>query len=356
MQQPKNITIQVWTDNYYCRIIGIWRPHEEPGAIPQEPDPESPTKYIDETRMNLPRYIVLSSVFEPRQETMGHNPVAPSQHPIPKDFLDDQTRQISYMFANDMGIFTPPTKAAAATFMAQQTVGYKKKKEIKRTVRPASGTMTLKELRQAIDQYTPEEQEKIPVMIMGEHPNDTAKKNIDDFIHNPKSTGNGETIPQYISVTKITPVYVLEDPYINNSPLDSDQIQKSLPPGTEDAPMSVEATAGTIAAVEENQTNKEVLQTFDEMNEAPPEPILDEDGNPVVDENGEPMMKPKPELDRLAVLEELLKKKTKQLIDAGLQEPPIQTQSEPVPEPVKPYFDDNGQSTLGTLGGSNEPM
>ena len=123
--QKKTIKIQVWTDNYYCKVIGIWRPHEEEGAIPEEPDPNSPTKYKDETKMNLPKYVVLSSVFEPRSEVLGFNPIAPGQHPIPKDFLEDQTRQISYMFANDIGVFTPPNKQIAAKFIAKETLNYK---------------------------------------------------------------------------------------------------------------------------------------------------------------------------------------------------------------------------------------
>jgi hypothetical protein len=348
MQEPKNITIQVWTDNYYCRIIGIWRPSEEPGAVPETaplPSEEirEPGTPAAATMINLPRYIVLSSVYEPRREVMGNNPVAPSQHPIPKEFLDDQTRQISYMFANDMGIFTPPTKQAAASFLAQQTVGYKMKKEIKREVRPATGSMTAKDLRDSLNQYTDTELEGMPVMIMGENPKDSAKRGMETYQYIDKSQENLENpIPQYITVTKITPVYELEDPYLSISPIDSDIIEKSLPPGTEDAPMSQEGIESVTALAEEMDMNKSVLEVYDEMVAPKEVPVLDEDGEPVVDEaTGEPMTEivESTEPDRIAVLEELLKKKDQELIDAGLKPAPIQTESETIPEPAEPYYE-----------------
>jgi len=330
MQKPKNIKIQVWTDNYYCKVIGIWRPHEEEGAIPEEPDPDSPTRYKDETKMNLPRYIVLSSVFEPRSEVMGNNPIAPGQHPIPKDFLEDQTRQISYMFANDMGIFTPPSKQIAGKFIARQTLNFKLIKEIEREVRPASGTMTAKDLRDSLNQFTDEELEKIPVLIVGENPKDAMKKDLSKFQYIDKNQEHLEDpIPQYLTVTKITPVFELDDPYISNSPIGEDHIERSLPPGTEDNPMSEEITKGAIELAEEAEMNKDVLETYDEMIAPKEDPVLDEDGNP----KSEPS-----EPDRIAVLEELLKKKNQELIDAGLRPAPIQTEKEEIPEPAPPSF------------------
>ena len=44
------------------------------------------------------------------------------------------------------------------------------------------------------------------------------------------------------------------------------------------------------------------------------------------------------EPDRIAVLEELLKKKNQELIDAGLRPAPIQTEKEEIPEPAPPSF------------------
>jgi len=350
MQEPKNIKIQVWTDNYYCRIIGIWRPHEEPGAVPEEApeqDPDLPPVIpAPSTRINLPRYIVLSAVYEPRREVIGNNPVAPGQHPIPKEFLDDQTRQISYMFANDMGIFTPPTKAAAKTFLAKQTNGYKLKKEIEREVRPASGSMTAKDLRDSLNQYTDEELENMPVMIAGEHPKDSEKRGMEAFQYTDKSQKDLENpIPQYITVNKITPVYEIEDPYINNSPLTPDIVEKALPPGTEDAPAAQESIDNKTAVLEEDNMNRDALEVYDEMMEPKEVAVVDEEGNPVIDEaTGEPVtetVEPS-ELDRIAVLEELLKKKNQQLIDAGLVESPIIKEKEDIPPPAGPAFDDNG--------------
>ena len=330
MQPPKNITIQVWTDNYYCRLIGIWRPHEEPDAIPEEDTtPINP-------QSNLPRYIVLSAVYEPRSEVLGNNPVAPGQHPIPKEFLDDQTRQISYMFANDMGIFTPPSKQAAASFIAKQTNGYKMKKEIKREVRPANGTMTMKDLRDSLGKYTDDELEAMPVMILGENPKDADKRGLSEFIYTDRNgTPEQPSIPQYITVTKITPVYELEDPYISNLPITEDHIEKSLPPGTADEPMSAEVTSGAIALAETDAMNRDALAVADEMKEIQSEPILDE--------NGEPIMTEPPVIDRVTVLEELLKKKDQELIDAGIKKPVISTEPEQVPPPAGPAFGIDGQ-------------
>lgn len=313
MQQPKNIKIQVWTDLYYLRLIGIWRPHEEAGAIPEEPSQDSETPYIDATKMNLPRYIVLSSVYEPREELMGFNPIATGIHPIPQDFLDDQTRQISYMFANDMGIFTPPTKAAAANFIAKQTNGYNMIKEIDREVRPATGSMSAKELRNSLNQYTDDELENIPVMIVGEHPNDANKRGLSVYEYSDKLTPD---IKQYLTVTKLIPVYELENKPVSIVPIGDDHIENSLAPGTEISPLSMEVTAGAIALAETTAINQDVAATFDEMKKESPETPI----------------------DRVMILEEMLKKKDQELISAGLKSPIISTEKETIPEPVSPYF------------------
>jgi hypothetical protein len=338
MQQSKNITIQVWTDNYYCKVIGIWRPHEEPGAIPE--DTNIPQ---DSVRINLPHYIVLSSVYEPRSEVMGHNPVAPGQHPIPTEFLEDQTRHISYMFANDVGVFKPPTKNHAGSFMARQTMGYKLKKEIKREVRPASGSMNMKQLRDSLNQFSDSELEGMPVMVMGEHPKDIEKRKLDSFLYTAKSDNPEEiSIPQYITVTKSIPVYELEDPYINNSPITADHIEKSLPPETEDFPASKELIDGAMAAAETDQLNRESLAMADELKALEPVPILDAKGNPVLDDDGKPMVEEPPVIDRVRVLEELLKKKEQQLVDAGLAKKPIDTTKETIPAPAESYYNTDG--------------
>lgn len=341
MQKPKNITIQVWTDNYYCRVIGIWRPHEEPGAKPEESsDPKTATK------QNLPRYIVLSSVYEPRKEVMGNNPVAPGQHPIPKYFLDDQTRQISYMFANEMGIFTPPSKNHAKTFLANQTMGYKLKKEIKREVSPAQGTMNMKELRDSLNQYTDEELEEMPILVVGENRKDTNKRELTRFLYSDKmnTSSTEEQTQHYLTLTKILPVYELEDPYINNLPIGEDHIEKSLPPGTEEAPMSQEGIDNVSKLADENQMNMDALATADEMTEAQPKPKLDEKGEPMTSEDGTPITE-ETTIDRVSVLEELLKKKNKELENAGLQKPTISIEKEEIPEPAPAQFDDNGKPT-----------
>jgi len=295
--ESKNITIQVWTDLYYARTIGIWYPD-----APTDPS-------IDFN--DAPFLIVLSSMYEPRQEVQGFNPVAPGQHPIPKEFLESQIRHMSYLFANEYGIFQPKSKALAKTFIAKQTVSYNMIKEIDMTVSPATGSMSLKDLRDSIDQYTEEEQKKIKVITVGENSKDADAKGIDDFIYTQKQDGQR----QYISVTKLAPVYEINDPYIDNAPLPADPAVASLPPGTENNPISQEIIGEVGAARAKNTTNKEALKTFDKMTEG---------ADPTAD---------KP--DRIAVLEQMIKDKDKQLIDAGLKKPPIEPEDDSdIPAPM----------------------
>ena len=351
---PKNITIQVWTDLYYCRVIGIWRPHEEDGAIPQTAPMEDPlnpkpvNEYSESSKINLPKYIVLSSVYQPRSEVMGNNPVAPGQHPIPKEFIDDQTRQISYMFANEMGIFTPPTKQISQTFLAKQTLGYKMIKEIKREVTPAQGSMTLKDLRDHLGQFTDEELESMPMLVLGENQKDADKRGLEKYLYSDKQSDEVVTDEpiqlQYLTMTKIHPVYELEDPYIKKSPITEDHAEKSLPPGTEEEPMVQEGMEQVEDMVAEDDMNRDALEVYDEMMTPKEEIVTDEDGEPVIDERtGEPkteMVEPS-EPDRIAVLEDLLKKKNQQLIDAGVVEPSIKKDKELIPEPAKPMYSTN---------------
>lgn len=319
--ESKNITIQIWTDLYYTRTIGIWYP-EPPSPIElTTPDQEQPS-FND-----APFLIVLSGTFTPRSEVMGGNPVAPGQHPMPKEFLESQVRHMSYLFANEFGIFQPQDKAHAKTFIAKQTVGYKMVKEMDINVSPATGSMSLKDLRDSIDQYTEQEQKDIKVITVGEHPKDADAKGIEEFIHTDKASSTR----QYISVTKLTPVYEIENSYIEKSPLPVDPAVSSLPPGTADAPLSQDQIALTVDAKQTDNTNRETLETFDTMSE--PVAVVDESGKPVVDESGKPITEV-PEVDRIAVLEKMLKDKDQQLIDAGLKDPIIPKDDTIIPEPI----------------------
>jgi len=308
MPQSKTIKIQVWTDLNYCRVIGIWYPEE----------PEDAIDFND-----APYLLVLSSIFEPRTEVMGNNPIAPGQHPIPKDFLEKQIRHISYLFANDFGTFQPYSKGIAKTFLAKQTVSYKKIKEFDMTVTPASGSISLKAFRDSIDQYTEEEQEAIQVMTIGENPQDAHAKDIEDFIHVEKS----DNMEQYISITKLTPVYKVDDPYIVKTSLPEDPAFSSLPPGTEDAEASQEFIENVESKKTEDTINRETLKTYDTLSETP-QPVLDENGDQVLDENGEPVTELK-KPTREEVLEALLKDKESQL--AALQPQPVK---EKLPQPL----------------------
>jgi len=353
----KNITIQIWTDLYYCRVIGLWyppapeptsikkqiktypsnalpegdtvvgRPDKVVGALP-EPTITTVTEEVPAEYNDAPFMVVLSSMYKPRNEVHGGNPVAPGQHPIPKDFLEKQIRHISYLFANEFGIFQPETKALAQTFIAKQTISYKKIKELKMNVSPATGSMSLKELRDSIDQYTDEEQHKIQVITVGEHPLDAAEKDIKKYIHTGKNIG--DEIPRYITITKLTPVYTTNDPYIKKTSLPEVPADQSIAPGTEEVEISKEILNQTEMAIAEDDSNREALKTFDTM--STPKPQLDEDGEPVVGEDGEPVMIIETP-DRVAVLEQMLKDKNKLLEDLNLKEPTIPVDNTIIPEP-----------------------
>ncbi len=263
----KNIKIQIWTDLFYCRVIGIWRPEESESYIPPVPDTRS------EQQKNVPYLIVLSSVYQGRQEVIGVSPVAPSQHPMPKEFLEDQIRHISYMFANEIAMFRAHNKAITNSFLAKQTVNYTLMKEINMTVAPATGSISLEELKVSIENYSLEEQKKIKVMVSGESSKDAyAKEDIDKFIHNEKYIVNNKPkigLEQYISINKIRPMYQVKDPYISNSPLPED-LTDSFAPGTENAAITKTILAATQNVILNNNIEKETLQTFDAIKEALP--------------------------------------------------------------------------------------
>lgn len=271
---------------YYCRVIGIW--------------------YPDTLKDNeAPFVIVTSSMFEPRSEVMGHNPIAPGQHPMPKEFMTQQVRHMSYLFANEFGIFQAPSKPLFKTFIAKQTIGYSMVKEFKMNVTPASGSISLEDLRNSIDQYTIEEQKKIQVMTIGEHPKDANAKHIDQFIH----TDKNDNIQQYISITKLVPVYNVDDVYINNSQLPQDPAAQSFAPGTDEHPLVKNMLADVATAIEADTLNRELLG--------------------VIDSSATP-------LNKEEVLSASLANKNKLLIDTGII-PPTLPQKEVIPQPMSEH-------------------
>lgn len=284
MLQSKNITIQIWNDQYFCRVIGIWYP-------------------VGLKDNDAPFCIVLSSMFNPRVEVMGTNPVAPDQHPMPKEFLEAQTRHMAYLFANEFGIFQAPSKPLFKAFIAKQTIGYSMIKEFKMDVSPASGSITLAELRNSIDQYTEEEQKKINVLTVGEHPKDADAKQIDSFIH----TDKFDAMRQYISITKLTPVYEVKDPYIVNTSVPLDPATLSFSPGTEEHPLVKAELEKVATIIEADNINRSILGVIDNTDET---------------------------LSRCEALQTALMDKNKQLIDNGII-PPTLPEKEVVPQPTK---------------------
>lgn len=238
----KKINIQVWTDMYYCRIIAFWYP---PATL-ENSDP-------------APFVLVTSSMFEPREEVMGINPIAPGQHPIPKDFLQQQLRHVSYMFANQFGIFQPPSKQLYATFIAKQTVGYSMIKELEMEVSAAHGSIKLGELKEILETYNLEELENIRVLTVGENPLDAHAKDIESAIHFSPDLKE----ERYFSMNIMMPVYEVEDIYIDNSQMPSDPITQSYPPGTAAAEIVQKELETTTNIILEDRINKEILSIID---------------------------------------------------------------------------------------------
>lgn len=256
MAIAKNIKIQIWTDLYYAKFIAIWRPEEEPDYVPPEVDPRP------EQERNVPVLLVLDCMYKGRREVVGNNPVSPSQHPMPPDFLKKQVRHISYCFANEYGTFQPPTKAAAETFLAKMRVGYTMVKELKVTVSPAQGSMTLKQFRDSLVNYTEEQLQKIKVRTLGEHPEDAYAKKLEDFIHTTKSN----PIEQYITVTKLVNVYDTQDTVLSNGvQITPETIASTYPPGTEHMPVTQGQIAATQDVIATNEADVKILKTAEEM-------------------------------------------------------------------------------------------
>ncbi len=274
----KNIRIQVWTDLYYVKFIGIWHPEESSPPNVDDPRPGQ--------EQNLPVLLVLSAMYKGRQEVVGNSPVAPSQHPMPPDFLKKYVRQISYIFANEHGLFKPPSKSHGAVFLEKQTVGYKLSKEINVAVTTARGSMNLKELRNHLNGYDDLWLEDRYAVVVGEHPDDAAKRQLEHSIYTPHESGmpvygtdglplmdeDGEPVltfepDQYITITKIIDVYNMQNPYINKSQITTETIAESLPPGTEDAEISQEIIENTEDVISADDAELELLKQIDRQRE-----------------------------------------------------------------------------------------
>ncbi len=330
MNRTKNIKIQIWQDAAYIRVIGIWYPKIQDTSTLDEPQMiEPPMETSSETPMSMeespitevsipmeegaPFLIVSSSTYEPRRETVGGNPVALGQSDMPIEYIESLIRNMSYLFANEIGMFQPNTKPLTNTFIAKQTFSYKMIKEVPMEVTPVQGAMSLKDLGNYINQFTEEEQRRIQVINNVEKPVTTDGKHIEEFIFNDKNDKQA----MYITVTKLHDIYETEDPYIKMTQLPTDPANESLAPGTAEAPNSEAALDLTKEAIEADDIEREALQTFDEMVNPSEEENLDEADNTLPDSDSK--IKP----TREEVLEKLLKDKNQQLIDAGIIEPTL---------------------------------
>jgi len=273
----KKVRVQIWTDIYYAKFIGIWRPEEESPPDLNDPRPSQ--------EQNIPYLFVLTTMYKPRDEVIGHSPIAPSQHPMHPSILKKNMRCMAYIFANEYGIFKPPTKAHATVWLAKQTVGYEKVKEYDMIVRPAAGAMTLKDLRDHLNRYDDKWLSEHFAMITAEHPDDSHSRfttHFDEYAYDPNITeidtengapGGEEILPeedpilQYLTITKVMPIYNIADPYINKFSVTPDTVDESLPPGTGNAPLSQGETGKSENAIATNDAELALLKKHDEMME-----------------------------------------------------------------------------------------
>lgn len=328
MNRTKDINIQVWTDMYYVRTIGIWYPPiadtstlDAPPEQTFEPildepiiDPMTPTEVIIPQEEGAPFLIVTSSAFEPRQEVMGGNPIALGQSPMPKEFLETLVSNMSQLFANETGMFQLKTKALTNSFIAKQTISYNMIKEVPMTVTPVQGAMSLKDLKDYINGFSEEEQETIQVINNVEKPTQTDGKHIEEFIFGDKTDNQS----MYITVTKLFNIYETADPYIKMTTLPEDPAD-GLAPGTEEAPNSMEIIDNTTEIIDADTVEREALETFDDITN--PEEEIGTEEAPTTDD--ELPTEPIPEPTRVEVLEQLLVDKNQQLIDAGIIPPTV---------------------------------
>lgn len=327
MNRTKEINIQVWIDSTFIRTIGIWYPPiDDTNTAPQEESFNS--ELIDSTtdtfetqeqvqpdvlpmEKGAPFIIVTSSMFDPRDETTGVSPIVVGQSSIPKAFLETTIRNMSYLFANEIGMFQPRTKAFADIFLTKQTFSYSLIKEEVMTVTPVQGSQSMKDLGDFINQFSVEEQEKMKVINNTEKPETTAAKHIEEFIFNDKADGQS----MYVTVTKLADIYETEDPYINMTQMPENSTD-ALPPSLVGTPEGDAIVENAEAVIEADTAERETLEAHDNIVED--------------SESQEDEVKP----TREESLEELLKMKNQQLMDAGIIPPTTpENPLEGLPEP-----------------------
>jgi len=257
MSITKNITIEVLNDLYYARFIATWRPEEEKSYVPPEKD-DRPAQL-----KNIPYFLVLTSMYEGRSSN-GETPIVASQHPMPPEFLKTQIRHMAYMFENNLGIFQPPSLAHAATFLAKMKVGYTSVKELKLVVTDVQSYITLKDLKISLEKYTDKQLASIKIPVLNENTIDAYKKSLEGCIHH---NIIDKDIQQYFSITKLSNIYDVANPYINNSNLPID-LYDSYPPGTKEVYIDLAKQIDTTKnAIANDIADLDTLKVADEMKE-----------------------------------------------------------------------------------------
>jgi len=316
MNRTKDINIQIWMDSTFIRTIGIWYPPIIDTKT--TPEDESFSSDVIDSSMDTfenqeevqpdilpmepgaPFIIVTSSMFDPRDETTGVSPIVVGQSSIPKAFLESTIRNMSYLFANEISMFQPRTKAFADIFLTKQTFSYTLIKEETMTVTPVQGSQSLKDLGDFINQFSVEEQEKMKVINNTEKPETTASKHIEEFIFGDKIDNQS----MYITVTKLADIYETEDPYINMTQMPENSTD-AIPPTLIDTPEGDAIVENAEVVIEADTAERETLEAHDNIVEA----------NEI--QESEDTIKP----TREDSLEELLKIKNQQLMDAGIIPP-----------------------------------
>jgi len=233
----KDILIEVWIDNEFCRIIGKYYPEDEP-----------------------PYLVVNSYMYKARKELEGPTPIAIGLANVPKDFLEKYVRECVYMFQENLGVFQIESKAKSERFLAKQTFGYTKIKEYEVTI-GEEGEMKLYDLKTILEEFNTTDLENLKVQVNLRHPNDALDYQIPS--RDPADISQSITLTKYRDILNI-------DTYASVVPIPESADTVMTEEEMETNPDKVVAVETNIASV---AIEKEVLTLYDKTIEENPDTI-----------------------------------------------------------------------------------
>jgi len=225
--------------------------------------------YYDPNNDNVPFVIVLPSAYKPREEVQGFNPIAPGQHPMPKEHIINQINNITFMFEKRMGMYQAENKARYKAFLAKQTNGYSIVIDQYIKLENIQGSISLLDLKRKLEGYSDETLLKtsVPIIEQNEREVRNIYNNVERYKLPIETINDNIQFPEFISLTKYGPKLGLSDlyPYIKNSPLPENTLERNRIPGTEDALIVKISNQETIKALSKDEIYRKVLELYDEL-------------------------------------------------------------------------------------------